>query len=78
MNRKCKTISFNLQDSYEVRLLEHAEKKVNGDFSKYVKRLISRDMDVFDRPLMPPISGMPPVMTDHSMAPPIDDMLGFI
>lgn len=47
--RKCKTISFNLNDRFEVGLLQHAEDVRNGDFSKYIKRLIARDMEGVSR-----------------------------
>lgn len=39
--RKCKTVSFDLEDAFELELLEHAES--NGKFSKYIKRLIDKD-----------------------------------
>lgn len=43
-----KSISFNLMDELDVKLLEHAE-KLNSygkkrNFSKYVKRLIEKDL----------------------------------
>lgn len=46
--RTTKSISFNLVDEFDMQLLAHAE-KVNSygkkrNFSKYVKRLIERDM----------------------------------
>lgn len=43
--RKNKSTSFNLDDMYEKELLEHAEKQENGNFSRYVKRLIVRDRE---------------------------------
>jgi hypothetical protein len=45
-NRKNKSVSFDLDDEYEVEALEHAENGPNGkkrNFSKYVIRLISED-----------------------------------
>lgn len=41
MMRKCKTVSFDLTDTFEAGLLAHAE--ANGKFSKYIKRLIQQD-----------------------------------
>ncbi|MDX1769906.1 MAG: hypothetical protein R3328_00125 [Planococcaceae bacterium] len=49
MSRTNKTVSFNLTDEFDLKLLEHAE-QVNPlsnkkrNFSKYVKRLIEEDM----------------------------------
>lgn len=48
-SRKNNSVSFNLLDDFELKLLEHAE-KVNSrtnkkrNFSRYVKRLIEEDM----------------------------------
>lgn len=42
MNRKTPSISFNMEDSYEIDLYEYAMKQ-DKYFSKYVKRLIERD-----------------------------------
>lgn len=44
MTRKIGQVSFNLRDGYESRLYAHASKPEHGEFSKYVKRLIERDM----------------------------------
>lgn len=41
--RKCKTTSFDLSDAYEAELLRHAEDQ--GNYSRYVKRLIARDKE---------------------------------
>jgi hypothetical protein len=41
--RKIQPVSFSLTDPYEGKLLEHATS--NGAFSKYIKRLIQRDME---------------------------------
>lgn len=41
--RKCKSISFDTGDEIEEILLQHAERK--GNFSRYVKRLIEKDMN---------------------------------
>ena len=46
--RTNKSVSFNLEDDFDTKLLAHAE-KLNSygkkqNFSKYVKRLIERDM----------------------------------
>lgn len=46
-NRTNKSVSFDLDDEFEVELLKHSEKVFNGkkrNFSKYVKRLIAEDM----------------------------------
>lgn len=43
--RKTKSISFDLTDEYEKRLLEHVEKVEKGRFSRYIKRLIANDME---------------------------------
>ena len=47
-------VSFNLRSGYEKRLYEHAYKPEHGEFSKYIKRLIERD-----------INGMVPVISPH-------------
>lgn len=44
MMRKIGQVSFNLRDGYESRLYSHASKTEHGEFSKYIKRLIERDM----------------------------------
>lgn len=46
--RTTKSVSFNLVDEFDMKLLAHAE-KLNSygkkrNFSKYVKRLIEKDM----------------------------------
>jgi len=43
MSRKQIKVNFNLEDEYEVRLMDHALRQ--GKFSKYVKRIIGRDME---------------------------------
>ncbi len=43
--RKNKSTSFKTDDSYEAKLLTWAEADERGDYSKYIKRLISRDME---------------------------------
>lgn len=43
--RKNKSTSFSLNDDYDLKLLKHAEQKENGNFSRYIKRLIMRDME---------------------------------
>lgn len=48
--RKIKTASFSLTNAYEVKLLAYAELKEHGDYSRYVKRLIGRDMEGQGRP----------------------------
>lgn len=45
MKRKTKSISFDLTDGYEIKLLEYAEDFDRGSFSKYIKRLIANDME---------------------------------
>lgn len=42
--RRVGQVSFNLRSAYESRLYEHAYKTEHGEFSKYVKRLIDRDL----------------------------------
>lgn len=44
MTRKTGQVSFNLRSGYEKRLYEHAYKSEHGEFSKYIKRLIERDL----------------------------------
>lgn len=44
-HRKNKSVSFRLVDAYERELLAWAESNERGDYSKYIKRLISRDME---------------------------------
>jgi hypothetical protein len=41
--RKVQPVSFNLSDSFESQLYMYAVN--NGAFSKYIKRLIQRDME---------------------------------
>jgi hypothetical protein len=41
--RKVQPVSFNLNDSFESQLYTYAVD--NGAFSKYIKRLIQRDME---------------------------------
>jgi hypothetical protein len=41
--RKVQPVSFNLNDNYESQLYMYATN--NGAFSKYIKRLIQRDME---------------------------------
>lgn len=43
MEMKRKPVVFNMQDPFQVKLLEHAEKQTN--YSAYIKRLIQRDME---------------------------------
>ncbi len=43
MKRIPKGVSFNIDDPFESKLLEFALE--HGTFSKYVKRLIQRDME---------------------------------
>ena len=43
MSRKCKTVSFDMEDKHEEDLLKHVESQ--GKFSRYVKRLIANDME---------------------------------
>jgi len=78
MSRKCKTISFKLTDGYEMRLLDYAEKESNGDFSKYIKRLISRDMELHERMSSPPMNGIPSPATIEVMKPIEQDFSGFL
>lgn len=46
--RTTKSVSFNLLDEFDMQLLAHAEKSNSygkkRNFSKYVKRLIEKDM----------------------------------
>lgn len=50
-HRKNKTVSFKLSDAYEKKLLAYAESvDEHGDYSKYIKRLIGRDMEGQKRP----------------------------
>lgn len=51
MTRKTGQVSFNLRSAYESRLYAHATKTEHGEFSKYVKRLIDRDLRAEDAPL---------------------------
>lgn len=45
MSRKTKSISFDLTDGHEKRLLEYVENEERGKFSRYIKRLIANDME---------------------------------
>lgn len=49
--RKTLQASFNLMDSFERELLEHALK--NDDVSKYIKRLIFMDKEGFRNTAVP-------------------------
>ena len=49
--RRVGQVSFNLRSGYEKRLYEHATKTEHGEFSKYVKRLIDRDLRAEDTSL---------------------------
>lgn len=42
-DRKIKSVSFDLTDPYEAKLLKFVEEQ--GKFSKYAKRLFIRDME---------------------------------
>lgn len=53
MTRKNGQVSFNLRSAYESRLYAHATKTEHGEFSKYVKRLIDRDLRAEDASLTP-------------------------
>ncbi|SMQ62495.1 hypothetical protein SAMN05444673_0691 [Bacillus sp. OV166] len=43
LNRKIKSVPFNLDDPYERELLEHCNQYIH--FATYIKRLIQRDME---------------------------------
>ncbi|NHC38356.1 hypothetical protein G6549_00130 [Bacillus sp. MM2020_1] len=43
INRKVKSVPFNLDDPYERELLEHCNQFIQ--FATYIKRLIQRDME---------------------------------
>jgi len=43
LNRKVKSVPFNLDDPYERELLEHCNQYIQ--FATYIKRLIQRDME---------------------------------
>lgn len=49
-NRIFKNVSFNKRDPYEMRIFKHADSQ--GMFAKYVKRLIQRDMEGTQQPIM--------------------------
>ncbi|PHA02985.1 hypothetical protein COE51_01190 [Bacillus pseudomycoides] len=51
-NRNILSVSFSKKDRFEMQLLKHAE--TYGIFSKYVKRLIQRDMEN-SSPIMIPV-----------------------
>lgn len=67
--RKTKSISFDLTDSYETQLLEHAENQ-GKYFSRYIKRLIDRDRN--NVPVAPVIT-TPIAQNDD-----LDDMNSFL
>jgi len=69
--RKIKTTSFSRDNEYENRLLSHAESKVHGDYSNYIKRLIGRDMEGQSRPSVAAFVSAPIVKVT-------DDFSGFI
>ncbi len=62
IRRKNKSVSFRLVDAYEIKLLAWAESDENGDYSKYVKRLIARDMEGNGRPPASPVSVEMPIV----------------
>lgn len=43
--RQPKSVSFDLTNAFEVKLLNHAEDDQHGNFSEFVKRLIARDLE---------------------------------
>ncbi|QOR65798.1 hypothetical protein IM538_18610 [Cytobacillus suaedae] len=43
LNRKVKSVNFNLDDPFEKELLDHSKKYLQ--FATYIKRLIQRDLD---------------------------------
>jgi hypothetical protein len=51
--RESKGVSFNMEDPFEYKLFLFAMQQ--GAFSKYVKRLIQRDMDGVSAPISKPI-----------------------
>ncbi|WP_121609141.1 hypothetical protein [Mesobacillus foraminis] len=50
LNRKVKSVPFNLDDPYERELLKHSSQF--KQFATYVKRLIQRDMDQVNRVIL--------------------------
>lgn len=69
--RKIKTTSFSKDNEYEKRLLAHAESKVHGDYSNYIKRLIGRDMEGQSHA---PVA----MLHDATIVEVVDDFSGFI
>lgn len=60
MSRKVKSISFDLDDEYEIELLHHAEmiNQKNGKarhFSRYIKQLIMDDLNRMNTNIATPI-----------------------
>jgi hypothetical protein len=43
MNRIVKSVSFSKDDEFEMMMITHSKRY--GNFSKYVKRLIQRDLE---------------------------------
>lgn len=74
-NRKNKSVSFRLVDEYEKSLLAWAESKERGDYSKYIKRLISRDMEGEGYVKSDPINSVPSIITIENVT---EDFSSFI
>lgn len=57
-NRDVRSVSFSSVDPFEQKLLKHADN--NGVFSRYIKRLIQRDMEGITQRVMMQTSHTPP------------------
>lgn len=72
MSRQCKTVSFDLEDAFERQLLEHASKE---KFSRYVKRLIARDLPQAHSAPPTPILEAPDIKEPDK---PVSDVASFL
>lgn len=78
--RKIKSTSFNVNDEFEKELLLYVEQKENGNFSRYIKRLIVKDRDSENIVYMPVNNGTIPFspVENREQDEDIEAMEGFL
>lgn len=78
--RKIKSTSFNTKDEFEQELLLYAEQKENGNFSRYIKRLIIKDRDNENIVYIPVSNGAVPFspVANRGQDEDIEAMEGFL
>ncbi|MEK4636906.1 hypothetical protein NST14_12015 [Bacillus sp. FSL W8-0519] len=70
-NRKIRSVSFSKKDPFEMLLFKHAEK--NGVFSKYIKRLIQRDMEGVSLSNLNAITAPTSFQIEETKTPPVKE-----